>query len=448
MISLLIIIALVIIFILLLTVWGERNIDKVKNIKWLYPLQIVLIHKQLRIFIIDILGAAVIIWFALFFVNWLQPTLTPAALFPPPFSGPVAVRAAKVTEGPVVNVATYTGQVLPYESNDVYARVDGFVNKMNVYQGDYVKKGQTLAKLDLSSLLPKVMKSAADSTFWSAELNRTKGLFKDSAVTTSNYDYVRKMYQQAVAQLQLARTNVSYADIRAGVSGYVAERSIYPGQFVKRGMKMFRLDRLDSIRVQFQVSEGDLPFIKKGDLVWLEFPQVSMQAFKNYNGWKRKIKPLTNNEILSVLGAGKLSEKDFSLNNGVPGMTARVAVVFPAEDPVTHTGTVEVRLSNPGILLKAQSYIVAKFAVSRVQNTIRIVNNAVIQLPQGGKGVYLAPKMSNRGFARLQKIKVGLSSPYYTQVLSGVKPGDFVIYVGQKDITQGMSVLVIERDKE
>ena len=311
-----------------------------------------------------------------------------------------------------------------------------------------MKKGQTLAKLDLSSLLPKVMKSEADSTFWNAELNRTKGLYNDSAVTTSNYDYVRKMYRQAVAQVQLARANVNYADIRAGVSGYVAERSIYPGQYVKRGMEIFRLDRLDSIRVQFQVSEGDLPFIKKGDLVWLEFPQVSMQAFKNYNGWKRKIKSLTNDEILSVLGAGKLSKKDFLLNNGVPGMTARVAVVFPAEDPVTHTGTVEVRLSNPGILLKAQSYIVAKFAVSRVQNTIRIVNDAVIQLPQGGKGVYLAPKMSNQGFARLQKIKVGLSSPYYTQVLSGVKPGDFVIYVGQKDITQGMSVLVIERDKE
>lgn len=101
----------------------------------LTPLHWFLANKTPRQWTINILGAALLIWFTIFYMNWIQPAMTPADMFPPPFKGPVAVKAAKVTSGPVANITSYSGTVKPYKSNEVYARVDGFVESMNVYEG-------------------------------------------------------------------------------------------------------------------------------------------------------------------------------------------------------------------------------------------------------------------------------------------------------------------------
>lgn len=439
------IIGILIIGLLLLTVWGMRRPEKVQNIQWLKPLHWVLANKTLRQWSVNILGAAFLVWFAMFYMNWIQPALTPADMFPPPFEGPVAVKAAKVATGPVANVASYSGNVEPYESNEVYARVDGFVESMNVYEGDYVKKRELLAQLDLSSLEPRLLKARADSAFWKAELERIAGLYSDSAVTPSEYDRAKMSYQTAVSQVQLARANIDYASVQAGLSGFVAERSIYPGQYVKRGMKIFRIDQLERVRIQFEVSEDDLPFIQVGDPVWLEFPQVSMHAFKRNKEWRQRIHRLSKDEILGTLAAGTVTGDSVTTGSEPPGMLARVAVVFPAEDPQTRTGTVEVRISNPGILLKSQAYVAGKFAVSRVDSAVRVPARAVVRQPDGRTVVFTAPALADQGNTQAREVTTGLSTPEYIQILSGLESDEYVVYSGNKNLSQGQSVMVIER---
>ena len=418
--------------------------SRINPLIWLRAIrEFYLSRVALRRWTINILGAILIFWFANFYIHWIQPALTPADLFPPEFTGPVAVKAWKADQGPVVNVATYTGKIEPYQSNDVYARIDGFVEMMYVYEGDYVEKGQALAQLDLSNIHPQLMKAIADSSFLHAEMKRTTQLYKDSIVTPSEFDRVKKMYHQAMAQVQLMRANVEYATILSGISGYVAERHIYPGQYVKRGQKIFRVDQLDKVRIKFTVSEEDLPFIHQGDPVLLEFPQFSPFVFEHYSEWQNRMELLSDNDQNIFRNESQYGNPTHT--SRAPGVLAETAVVFPAEDPVTRTGTVEVRLSNPGILLKSNGYAVGKFAVARVDSAIRVPSKAILHTPDGKTVVYIAPSLTEQGFAERREVVTGLTSPIYTQVLSGVEPGEYVVYSGMKNLVQDQTILVLDR---
>ncbi len=443
-----IIAGLILVGLLILIIWASRHPKKVQEIGWLAPVRYYLTHLSLRKWTINIIGSLLILWVGNFFINWIQPGLTAAALFPPPFNGPMAVDAWKVTEGPIVDMATYTGTVQAWQSNKVLSRVNGFVETMRVYQGDYVHKGETLAQLDLSQQRPALDKAIDDSAYRFSEYQRAIILYRDSVITPSDFDNYKRVYLQSVAQVLRMQANLQYATIKSGLDGYVAKRFIYPGDYVKKGMPVFRIDHLAKVRIQFTVSENDLPYIHPGDPVLLTSPSFSRQVFKRYPRWKNKIHYFDEDEAERAL-AGNLNNRKTDRANSevlVPYILSKVAVVFPAEDPSTHTGIVEVRLPNPSILLKTNSYIIGKFAVARVDSALRVPTKAVVSLPNGnGKGVFLAPVLSKQGFARLRKITIGMIGSRYTQVLSGVKPDEYVIYEGQEDLTDEMSVVVLNR---
>ncbi|GMT46007.1 MAG: hypothetical protein IEMM0006_1839 [bacterium] len=284
-----IIAGLILVGLLILIIWATRHPQKVKEIRWMAPVRYYLTSVSLRKWTINILGSLLILWAGNFFINWIQPGLTAAALFPPPFTGPMAVDAWKVTEGPIVNMATYTGTVQPWQSNKVLSRVNGFVETMQVYQGDYVHKGETLAQLDISQQRPALDKAIDDSAYRYSEYQRAIILYRDSVITPSDFDNYKRIYRQSVAQVLRMQANLQYATITSGMDGYVAKRFIYPGDYVKKGMPVFRIDHLAEVRVQFTVSENDLPFIRPGDPVLLTSPSFSRQVFKRYPRWKNNI---------------------------------------------------------------------------------------------------------------------------------------------------------------
>ena len=399
----------------------------------------------LRRFTINLLGVLLIVWFAQFFSGWIQPALKPDDLFPPPFTGPQAIALDIVDKGPVIKYATYTGTVQPIKFIEINARVDGYIEKLLAFEGDRVKAGSILAKLDTTDLKPRLMRMIAEARFWGEEWRRAKSLFEDSVISASERDRIRKSYEVAKARVLHTRNQVRYATIRSPISGRVSVRKAYKGQYILKGERIFRIDRLDTLRLLFLVSERDLPFIKPGNKVWLEFPQIPMLAF-NRKGWKRRIRPSSEDYIMAALNGQKQRRVSKKANPlGTPGMLAKVAVVFPALDPKTQLGTVESRISNFGGLLKSDSYVVGRFMVERVRNTVRVPSSAVIQLPGGQAIVFIGPAFSDEGNAELRKVEIGLRTDSYTQVLSGVKPKEFVVVRGQRGLTDEQLVTVVAR---
>ncbi|MEC4683576.1 MAG: efflux RND transporter periplasmic adaptor subunit [Nitrospirota bacterium] len=383
-------------------------------------------HPAARRFTVQLAGVLLIFWLAQTYSLWVTPTLRPSQLFTPPVVGPqgVDLAMARVVDH-LEDRVSYTGTVRPYEETVVYARTDGYVKQLAVYPGDTVHKGQVLAVLETSNLDPVLKKAQAGFAYWQAERARSEALFKGGSISRSALDQVRQNFRIAKAQVSLLETRIGYATIRARTDGLIAKRWIYPGVYVKTGQPVLSIDNLDRVRIRFSVGERDLLYLHPGSRVYLRFPQMApdllRQSFSNRLAVER-----TSHRLR---------------------VTAKVAVVFPNEDPQTRTGTVEVRLENPHHILKSNTYTVGSLVRRETDHALVVPRSAVIRISEGKPSVvFTGPRFSDDGEVKRKKVVTGMSSQRYIQVIKGIKPEEFVVTRGNRIITDGQTVHVLHRE--
>ncbi len=386
-------------------------------------------HRGARRLTVNVVGVALIIWFAQTFSLWVQPALTPDMLFTPPVVGPQGVYVAMVEEGLLEDRVTYTGTVLPYEDAMVYARVDGYVRDLKVYPGDHVTKGQVLVTLETSELDPRMDHARADVAFWKAELERDQELFEAGAISASQFDRTRQQYQVAEAKHKLIQTQRDYATVRALTDGWISERKIYPGVYVKKGEALLKIDQLDRVRIQCEVAAKDLLHIRAGTLAYLRFPHTDPEV----------IRRAFSKRIANPNGEG-------TEQHDTPRVRAEVAVVFPAQDPKTRTGTVEIRLPNPGLILKTNTYVVGELVRARAEKALRVPASALNSLPDGKTVLFVGPAFAEEGPAEMREVKIGLRTRGFVQILEGVQLGEFVVTKGNRSLTDGQTIRVVRRE--
>lgn len=370
---------------------------------------------------INILGAALILWGVHAFTAWVTPALRPSELFTPPVVGPQPVRVAEVKAGALDELATYTGTVRPWEDDVIYARVDGWVDKLNVYPGDAVHIGEVLATLDLSALQPQRKKAQAQVTFWRAEYGRDQKLYETGAISASHFDATRMRYEAAQAALQQITTDIGYATLRAPFDGQIAMRHVYPGDYVHKGEKVVKVDDLNRVRIQFNVSESDLEWVLPGTVVYLRFPQLDEAPFRQRFP-KRFV-----------------SEPD----GGGDALKAHVAAVFPMENPMTRTAIVEVHLDNPSHVLQENTYVVGDLVRRSVVKGTLVPTSALTTEPDGKQVVFVVPPLSEQGAVEARTVTIGLRGSEKVQILKGVKAGELVVVEGNRELVDGQTVDVL-----
>lgn len=372
--------------------------------------------------VINVVGIGLAIWGATWFSSWVQPSLRPSDLFTSPLVGPQAVKVAYVTQKTLERTATYTGSVHPYERVVVEARTDGFIKDVLVYPGDPVKAGQVVATLETSLLEPKLREAEAQLRYLQAELKRDEELFKGKGISASQLDLSRQKEQVAAATVNLLKTEIGYATVTAPSDGWVSKRAADPGQFVRTGAHILAYDRLAKARVRFDVGVDDLASIKVGTDVILGFPEIGVDRLKGTPWEKQRAKGYTDAAI-----------------------RAKVTAVFPANDPQSLTGTVEVIVDNPGLLLKANTYVVGHFVTDRVENAWVVPERALTPMPGGKTVIFLAPAFSDQGQVEMHEVKVGLRNGEEAQILEGLNKPAYVVVAGNRSLTKDETVTVLER---
>ncbi len=435
-------VGLILLLVLGVWLWQERDIGN--TVRWFMgPLRWYAGSRWARQLTVNAIGILLILWLAQNFSAWVQPTLTPDMLFTPPVIGPQAVKVAMVEEGELADVVSYTGTVKPFEEVTVFARVDGFVKDLKVYPGDHVEKGQVLAILETSELEPRLEHARANENFWKAEYERDKRLYEAKALNASQFDRTRMKYRVTQAKLKLIETQIGYATIKALINGWVSERMIYPGVYVKKGSPLLKIEHLDRVRIHFDVAEKDLLHFRKGTPVYLYFPQVEpkiiRQAFSDYLR-NRKSVQLVSLEEVHIPGSEDHNPQ------GDPLLRAELSVIFPTEDPTTRTGVVEVRLPNPGAILKSNTYVMGDLVRAYAKKAVRVPKSALVPIPGGKIVVFVGPAFANQGPAEVREVQVGIRGKRYVQILEGVNPGEFVIYEGNRVLTDGENVMVVRRE--
>jgi multidrug efflux system membrane fusion protein len=190
--------------------------------------------------------------------------------------GPLVVRAdrARVQAMPVVIDAI--GTIEPQQSVAVRAQVSGVLEAVNFREGDNVKAGQLLFRVDQRPFLASVNQSRAALARDEAQLaqaraqqSRLEPLVKQEYITKQEYDVAvtsTKSLEATVeanrAALEQARLQLSYTEIQAPIGGRTGSVSVKPGNLVNAGTSgsqpLVVINRMHPILVAFSVTRNEL----------------------------------------------------------------------------------------------------------------------------------------------------------------------------------------------
>lgn len=190
---------------------------------------------------------------------------------PPP---PPQVTVSNPVKGPVSEFLEFTGNTQPYHSVQLKARVAGYLEKILFKEGDIVKPGQLLFVIQQNTYQAKLKEAQAQlladkakALHAQTELTRYTGLLKENAAPQTDVDkwrYERDASLASVmaseAQVELAKLNLSYTEVRAPFQGRVSRRYKDPGNLVGSGEDtvLAEINQIDPLYAYFTINERDL----------------------------------------------------------------------------------------------------------------------------------------------------------------------------------------------
>lgn len=192
--------------------------------------------------------------------------------------GVVPVVSATVTAQDVAVQLTSNGTVTAVQSVEVRAQISATIRAVHVKEGQHVKQGERLFRLDvrteeanLGKAQAQVAKSRADLANAERNLQRQKELFAQKFISQTALDSVQNQVdslraqvtadQAAVAAMQVNR---GFGDIVAPIAGRIGAISVYPGSLVQpSGAALVSITQIDPINVSFTLPERELATLRE-----------------------------------------------------------------------------------------------------------------------------------------------------------------------------------------
>jgi RND family efflux transporter MFP subunit len=334
-------------------------------------------------------------------LHWLGVLLLTACSGPQQATvpAPTPVRTAAVVAGPSSAPLQFTGFVAVRDELRLSFKIGGVVQRVNVRDGDHVRKGQILAQLDPTEIGAQVeqAKQMADK----AERDRQRGeaLFADQVIPLEQLQNLRTQAELAASQLRAARFNRDYAAISAPADGTVLRRLVEERELAAAGQVVLVLGRADSgFVVRFAVADRDVVRLKRGAPLQLRLDAWPEQQFQA--------------EVRQIAGAADPT-------NGLFEIEAALA-------PTTHslaTGLVgRVRLQ-PGNDASMLAYVPI---------------GAILEGHDQRARVFVA----EGNIARRRDVQVAFITADSVALRSGVKPGEQVIFIGAPYVEDGGQIAI------
>lgn len=233
----------------------------------------------------------------------------------------VPVEVARVSRRAIA--ASYTGTA-PLEAraeSQVVAKTSGVALDVMVKEGQQVKAGQTLVRLDSARAVLQAAQSAAQMRKLESNYARSRKLAEQQLISANDIDQIKFDLENARATNRLANLELSYANVKAPISGVVAQVSIKPGNFVQINSPIVRLVDISKLEATLNVPERELETLKSGLPVVL---RVDAMPGKTYTGVVDRVAPVVDSgsgtfRVICAFDSGGILQ---------PGMFARIQIDY------------------------------------------------------------------------------------------------------------------------
>ena len=337
----------------------------------------------------------VAIWFLLALIS-LSACNKNEANEGPTIREPINVRLMRVAPQTVNESYLDSGILAGHEVALVTSSVMGEIVDIAVEEGDIVKKGDVMALIDPADFNLALKKAKTLEKLKRRALNRAKDLLGKKAISRSQYDDAESDFQLARTSLEEAKLNLSRTKIRSLLSGQVARKDRVLGDRVSPGTSLFRIVNSDLLKLVVSLSEKEVVHLNQEDEVILFVDAYPGEPFA---GRMQSVR------ISPTAGAASFPVEIELLNYGKlkPGMVARVK-------------------------LRGKAHI-----------DILLVPTESIMERIGFNYVFFYEK----GHAYLREVEPGRRFGDLTEIVKGLKPGDYIVPIYSSDLTDGSPVNVI-----
>jgi RND family efflux transporter MFP subunit len=321
---------------------------------------------------------------------------------------PILVKSVELKRGElrVIVNATTTSTVKSETEVTLSAQRTGRVIKLPVNEGDVVKAGALIAKLDLSEEAVQAENVLAQSkaTYVESEknLDRVKELFEKGMAAQQDFDAARRAYEIAKSQYEASADDLKvkgdYSVIRAPFDGVIAKKYTEVGELLLPGKQIVTIVNPDRIYVLATIDEVDVGRLRIDQPV-----MITVDAFpgEQFPGAIKRISPIVSGGKLETRTADVWVYFNKKYTKIKPGMSADVEIL-----------------------------------VSTLPSVLSVPSQAVIER-DGKKQVFVVNGKKIRpgvtAIASLKPIKIGETNWSFTQITKGLNEGEFVITTPEVD---------------
>lgn len=313
---------------------------------------------------------------------------------------PIPVEVSVTTIGSISSNYATTAVLEAKEEAFVVARASGIIEEIMVEEGDYVEKGQVLAKLEPQRYKLNLQRAAANMQGIEKELTKINKVYSQKLVSDDTYDKITAQYESAKATLALAQLDLKEATIVAPISGYIAERNAKVGNLTEsfQRERMFHIVQIKDLYGIVHLPEKELSMVHKDQKATLT---VTALNNKKVSAFVERISPVINSS--------------------------------------TGTFKVTLRVPNAEATLKAGMFTQVSLNYNTRENAILVPRKALLSLDDT-VNVFV---VDDNGIAKKQLVKIGYQEGDVVQVLEGLDAQQNVVITGHQNLKDNALVNVV-----
>jgi membrane fusion protein (multidrug efflux system) len=301
--------------------------------------------------------------------------------------------------GTAARTVTATGTIEPIRTVTINSQLAGAVLQVAVEEGDAVRGGTLLARLDSRELAAQLTSAEASLLVAERAAERAEQLRSQEIITVAEYERDMAARAAARAARDQLRTRLGYATVRSPIAGVVLRKNVEMGDIVGTQAELFTIGDVSSLVARLPISELDVTALGEGDTV-----SLSLDALPG---------------------------------RSLPG---RIRRIFPSGDPTTRLVPVEVvltgaaaREARPGFLARVT------FQLDPRGGVLLIPAGALVDDAAGSAAFVISSGRASR-----RRVERGGVYQGRVEITSGLAAGDTVAVAGVTTLRDGAAVRIVD----
>lgn len=275
------------------------------------------------------------------------------------------------------------GILFSSEEVELHPEISGRVVRLNIDEGNFVKQGILLVKINDAELQAQLLKQQAQKQIAEKNEQRLKELLAINGIGQQEYDAALLQLNNIKADIEITKAQLDKTEVRAPFSGKLGLKKISAGAYVTPNTVIASLQQVDPLKLDFFIPEKYSSQIKKGAIV------------------------------------------KFKTDNGKTEFSGRIYAIEPRVDDASRSIQVRASVDNSKGILNPGAFTKIIFDIDDVPDALLIPSQCIIPEAKGKKVI-----LCKNGKAEYRKVIIGLRSESNVQIIEGLQGGDTIVVTG------------------